>query len=389
MRVTIFGPLPANRNFFDFAFDVGFGDADFIEPLSSTPTALVIENTYTNTVTTFSGRNLDLNFDVEPPRLSGTIKGWETRDASGNVVATVSDLNWSGAATFAAFVDLWDYGNPNDIAALFSNQDITIDATGAVGPLGETDFDIVSSNITYLGGRADERVFTGSGNDVLRGAAGNDVLEGRGGNDRLFGDAGRDVLRGGNGNDNLNGGGGNDRLFGDGGRDVLRGGNGNDNLNGGGGNDRLFGDAGRDVLRGGGGNDNLNGGGGNDRLFGDAGRDVLRGDNGNDLLNGGGGRDRIIGGNGDDTAIGGRAADTFVFSDGDDSLTIRDFRFRDNDRLELDDDLWSGDMTAAQVVSIYGDVVDGDLVLDFGNGDMIVLEGMTNANRLSNFIDIV
>jgi subtilisin family serine protease len=67
--------------------------------------------------------------------------------------------------------------------------------------------------------RSMERVFGGSGNDVisgsgrdevLKGFGGDDVLLGRGGDDRLFGGAGSDWLDGGRGNDFLDGGRGND-----------------------------------------------------------------------------------------------------------------------------------------------------------------------------------
>jgi serralysin len=253
----------------------------------------------------------------------------------------------------------------------------------------------------------DDMLFGGGGRDILRGDAGNDMLFGRNGHDKLFGGAGadelyggkgRDILRGGGGNDTLEGGNHNDKLFGGGGRDILRGDagndmlfgrNGHDKLFGGAGSDELYGGKGRDVLRGGGGNDTLEGGNHNDKLFGGGGRDILRGGAGNDTLFGGNGHDRLIGGSGNDAARGGNGADTFVFSDGHDEFTIRDFSFSDNDRLELDDDLWNGSLTARQVVNTYGTVVNGDMVLDFGDGDVIVLEGITSSRQLANYIDIV
>jgi Ca2+-binding RTX toxin-like protein len=366
--ITLTGSVPfvpdwSGVPFFEFAF------YDWPDLVSQSATRIVLNQPVTGAVTTLIGTG----FAIVGDSLTGTITGWETRDAQGNLIATVSGLDWNAADFEQGLVGLLDEDNPAAMLALLSAQDLTIDARETTS---DQIFDVVdgpsaiTSDITYLG------------------SSFSDNVSGSNGNDRISGNAGDDNLRGGSGNDTLLGGGGNDRLFGDTGRDILRGGGGNDTLKGGGGNDRMLGDAGRDVMRGGGGNDTLKGGGGNDRMFGDAGRDVMRGDAGNDTLNGGGGNDRIIGGRGDDIAIGGRGADTFVFDEGDDTLTIRDFTFRHNDRLELDDALWRGNLSAADVISTYGSVVDGDFVLDFGNGDVIVLEGVTNASQLSEFIDI-
>ncbi|NBB98999.1 MAG: hypothetical protein GVY34_12695 [Alphaproteobacteria bacterium] len=439
--ITLTGSVPfvpdwSGVPFFDFAF------YDWPDLVSQSATRVVLDQPVTGAVTTLIGTG----FAIVGDSLTGTITGWETRDAQGNLIATVSGLDWNAADFDQGLAGLLDEDNPAAMLALLSAQDLTIDArettsdqifdvgdgpsaiTSDITYLGSSFSDNVSGsngndrisgnagddnlrggsgNDTLLGGGGNDRLFGDTGRDILRGGGGNDTLEGGlgndrlfggngndilsggGGNDRMFGNAGRDVMRGGAGNDTLKGGGGNDRMFGDAGRDVLRGGGGNDTLKGGGGNDKLFGNAGRDVMRGGAGNDTLNGGGGNDRMFGNAGRDVMRGGAGNDTLKGGGGNDRIIGGSGDDIAVGGRGADTFVFDEGDDTLTIRDFKFRHDDRLELDDALWNGNLSAADVISTYGNVVNGDFVLDFGNGDVIVLEGVTNAARLENFIDIV
>jgi Ca2+-binding RTX toxin-like protein len=304
---------------------------------------------------------LDLDDRSDPPNLTGTVTGWETRDASGAVVATVSEISWSGSDLFGALINLWDFRSSADIVNLFSSQDVTVDARGAVQDLSELDLSWIDSKLTYLGSSYEDVVIGGRGNDILRGGRDNDTLSGGLGNDRLFGGAGRDILQGDGGNDRLNGGGA---------------------------DDHLFGDAGRDILRGGAGNDTTEGGAGNDRLFGQAGNDNLIGGAGNDTLNGGAGSDEIAGGRGNDVAIGGRGSDRFVFHDGDDSLIIRDFSFGQNDRLELDDALWTGALSTADVVTTFGSVVDGDFVLDFGNGDVIVLEGVTNASQLSEFIDI-
>jgi len=72
----------------------------------------------------------------------------------------------------------------------------------------------------------------GKGNDTLKGGAGDDVLRGGEGNDKLFGGAGDDVLEGGKGNDTLKGGAGDDTFI----------------YNTGDGNDTIVGGKGQDVL---------------------------------------------------------------------------------------------------------------------------------------------
>jgi Ca2+-binding RTX toxin-like protein len=66
-------------------------------------------------------------------------------------------------------------------------------------------------------------VFSGGGDDVIRGSTGNDFISGGAGNDTLKGDYGNDVLHGDGGNDVLDGGYGADTLVGGDGNDVLGG----------------------------------------------------------------------------------------------------------------------------------------------------------------------
>jgi len=96
-----------------------------------------------------------------------------------------------------------------------------------------------------VGGKSDDKIFGGDGNDVLRGdrtlpnqpaattsndlifgGAGNDRITGSAGDDKLIGDSGNDVIRGSAGDDVLFGGDGEDILFGDsrttqGGSDIF------------------------------------------------------------------------------------------------------------------------------------------------------------------------
>jgi CubicO group peptidase (beta-lactamase class C family) len=138
--------------------------------------------------------------------------------------------------------------------------------------------------------RADRGALFGlEGNDRLRGASRQaNVLFGNAGNDRLFGGRQDDVLNGGAGNDHLFGDRGNDRLVGGSGDDYLSGGAGDDRLKGSAGKDQLFGDSGNDYLDGGAGFDILRGGNGNDTLIDHDGGDRLTGGGGKDIFGVGG-----------------------------------------------------------------------------------------------------
>ncbi|MEM9783489.1 MAG: VCBS domain-containing protein [Pseudomonadota bacterium] len=218
----------------------------------------------------------------------------------------------------------------------------------------------------------------GDGNDRLKGSTDGDRLDGRGGNDHLSGGKDGDLLIGGTGNDRLEGAKGDDVLDGGEGDDELRGGKDDDLLIGGEGDAELIGDTGDDDLRGGIGDDELRGGKNDDILDGGAGNDILKGDKGSDILDGGAG---------DDDLYGGKGPDTFVFSSGGGEDTVHDFDIR-NDTLALDDDLWGGGMTGAQVLNAFGSVQDDDLVLEFDGGETLVLAGQADLSA-GDWLDIV
>lgn len=180
------------------------------------------------------------------------------------------------------------------------------------------------------------------------------------------------------GNDTFNLGGGNDVAFTGAGDDIVRAGSGRDTIRGGGGDDQLFGNSGNDALRGGVGDDILNG---------QRGRDDLSGGRGNDMLDGGVARDTLDGGRGNDILTGGNGSDEFIFSDGYGQDTITDFELG-ADKIVLDDDLWEGDLTAQEVVDMFGTVRDGQLVLDFGDNELI-LENLDSTADLADDLIIV
>ena len=144
----------------------------------------------------------------------------------------------------------------------------------------------------------------------------------------------------------------------------------------------LTGNSGANTLSGDEGNDRLLGGGGNDRLFGDAGSDRLSGDAGNDRLNGGLGNDILKGGGG---------ADQFTFAIRGGRDVIEDFAVYQRDTLLLDDALWkaAGTLRIGQVLSKFAEVTKDGVLLDFGGGNSLLLEGLTSTKPLADVIEII
>jgi Ca2+-binding RTX toxin-like protein len=270
-------------------------------------------------------------------------------------------------------------------------------------------------NDTILAGQSDDRVIGGAGHDSLNGQTGDDTLLGGAGNDTILGVFGEDLILGGMGDDEINGqtgedtihgGAGNDSirgsyfddtLYGDGGNDTLdggalddlvHGGTGHDEINGVTGNDRLFGEQGNDTLRAGAGIDRLEGGTGDDLLAGGDHSDRLYGDDGDDTLQGQDGLDRLEGGFGNDLLIGGMHADIFVFALGGGQDTINDFA-NNQDVIALDTELWTGGMTRQQLIATNAQVAGGSTLLDFGDGDTLLIRGVGTPQLLVDDIAFI
>jgi Ca2+-binding RTX toxin-like protein len=224
---------------------------------------------------------------------------------------------------------------------------------------------------------------------LREGTDGNNLRIGGAEADVIAAYAGTDTLYGGSGSDYLSGGSGADRLRGGPGRDTVSGGLDDDTAFGGDGADRLFGDEGNDLLLGELDHDRLYGGVGDDTLNGGLGRDRLFGEEGSDRLRGGGGTDYLDGGAGNDFLRGGLGADVFVFNVGSANDHIVDFQWAEHDVIRLDDALWAGDLTEAEVIAEFGTVVDGNILLTFANGELLQIDGIANLARLSAFIDII
>lgn len=281
--------------------------------------------------------------------------------AAGDNVYMLPTSNGEGTA----WRSIWDADGVDEIQ-YDGSRDVTIDLraatlqseTGGGGFLSAADG--IQGGFTIANGVLIEGARGGSGRDSLignsaanslAGGAGNDKIKGAGGDDMLFGEAGNDTISGNKGNDLLILGDGNDRGVGQAGDDELQGGNGNDVLNGGGGEDTLDGGNDNDFVKGGGSNDILDGGAQDDRIYGNRHNDVLNGGLGDDLLNGGGNNDTLNGGAGDDFLKGG---------------------------------------AGQEIIDAFGEIRYGTLILDFGGGDALALNGTNEPDfsDLATQIDI-
>ncbi len=158
--------------------------------------------------------------------------------------------------------------------------------------------------------------------------------------------------------------------------DIFLGTAGRDVYNGRGGNDDILGNQGNDVLTGGSGKDGIFGGAGNDRIAGNSGADRLSGDGGTDHIKGGGG------------------ADEFVF------IAYGSFLIGGSD-IDIITDFHTGgpnaDHVFLNILSSFGVsnfaqlkagmfMQNGDTIINFGGGDVLVLEDVRIGNlHASNF----
>jgi Ca2+-binding RTX toxin-like protein len=247
-----------------------------------------------------------------------------------------------------------------------------------------------------------ERVYAGSGADVLEGSAADNELRGNNGNDTLSGGAGADILTGSSGQDTVDWSdhpagvtadadgsaddgttGANERdnvgtdvehQTGGSGPDVLTATGGTNTLEGAGGDDTLSGRDGRDDLRGGPGADHLDAGGHDDVIDGGEGDDEVDGDWGNDELHGGAGRDTVYGGWGNDALDGGTGGD-WIQGAGDEDTA--DYSSRGG-RVDLTVDGNPNDGATGEKDNIQDDVE----TLTGGAGDDRITGGGSNNNLI-------
>nr|WP_310522979.1 calcium-binding protein [Polymorphobacter sp.] len=270
---------------------------------------------------------------------------------------------------------------------------------------------------TITGNAGSNLLLGGAGDDVINGGAAVDSLFGELGNDTLNGDAGIDYLVGGSGNDILDGGTDPDAIYGEDGNDTLIGGSDfqTDILVGGNGDDILRGDSGfgdYDLMDGAAGNDSYYVdtpadltfeavGGGTDTVYANiigagyylyaytenlvllgntpfgVGNELANSLTGNAISNyllGGLGNDMLNGKVGNDVLFGEGGADTFIFERGTGGDVIGDFQ-PGIDKISL---IGLGFTNFAQVQSAF--VQNGNTTaINLGQGDIIVINGITNA----------
>ncbi|MGX9355235.1 cadherin-like domain-containing protein [Roseobacteraceae bacterium S113] len=386
---------------------------------------------------TVATASLGLNVDAFNTLVVDTIAGVSGTPSAGNDTVIGSEGN--DEIDGLAGNDVIEGGGGNDTLAGGSGRDRLEGGNGADEIDGGGQFDTIvagsgddvvtggfGADVAHLDGGND--LFTDNdqgtefGMDTVHGGAGNDRILGGGGSDSFFGDGGKDWIEGGLGDDLIDGGFGADTLIGGEGNDSVLAGSGNDIAQLGAGNDS-FSDTdqsglyGRDTVYGGSGNDLIEGIAGADVYYGEDGKDRLVGGRDNDTLDGGLRSDTINAGDGDDLVYGGfgrdlidlgAGADRFVDTDqgspyGDDTITggagadqfvfgilianevITDFELG-LDRLEINSVLSAGQnaATVAAAASVTGQGV----LLDFGSGQSILLEGLSTKVGLDTSIDI-
>jgi Ca2+-binding RTX toxin-like protein len=159
---------------------------------------------------------------------------------------------------------------------------------------------------------------------------------------------------------------GNDAIYGTDTIDILLAGAGNDIVRGGGGDDILLGRAG---------NDDLSGDAGGDLLIGGSGEDHLQGGSGQDVLHGGADDDVLEGDLGDDILFGEAGADTFIFNGGTD--VISDYE-QGLDDITLDASIWTGLLSAEDVLTVYGSIEEDRATIDLGDGNVLQVIGVAD-----------
>lgn len=299
--------------------------------------------------------------------------------------------------------------NGNDMVDLGDGNDTVVVGLGSDTLVGGNGIDNLNYYYSSSGVRIDLLLNTASA-----GYAAGDAISGF---ERVYGsNTGNDTLRGSNDDNFIRGYGGSDIVFDRGGNDIVQLGDGNDTVISGGGVDSYDGGAGgadevsyfyapagigidlrfNSAYAGWAAGDTITGiervsgsDTGNDTIVGSAAVNVLRGNGGGDLLNGFGGNDLIDGGTGNDTLVGGTGADSFVFRQGHQTDRIADFSLADSDLLLLDDALWAGMLTAAEVIQTFATVIGGNAILDFGGGDLLTLSGLATTQGLDAQITII
>jgi len=334
----------------------------------------------------FASSFSDTSHPIGPLAVGGSVAG--TLEAAGDHDWFVMQLHMGDLYTVSVSGQASGAGTLADpLLRLHDNNGITVAAADDLIPNGDTDaqltFIAARTGTYYLDAGAYDDAGAGSyrasvtlvaastgpagpDDDALAASAGNPEIHAGPGNDTIIGAPVQDYLRGDDGDDFIYGGPAFDDANGNKGADTIHGNGGDDFSVGGQGDDLLFGDDGSDVVWGNLGDDTCDGGAGNDQC---------RGGQGDDSVSGGAGDDFISGDRGNDTEAGGAGADTFNTFAGAGIDRVLDFNAAEGDRVVLEDH-------AAFTVTQVG----ADTVIDLGNGDQMILVGVSMASLTGNWI---
>ncbi|WP_114293178.1 calcium-binding protein, partial [Pseudosulfitobacter sp. DSM 107133] len=176
-----------NIKFFGNTFDIledTFGDIDVT---SFNSTSIVVRDNTSGFVTTINGTNFVQDASAESG-FRGTVTGFSTVTGTGAQVATVTGLSVE-ADTFDAAIAAGAEGNNALLSALFSTDNVTVDATMSnIGIDLDRFFQGVTSNITITGSSFEDRLEGAAGNDTIIVAnqpVEGDLVIGSGGNDTI------------------------------------------------------------------------------------------------------------------------------------------------------------------------------------------------------------
>jgi len=246
------------------------------------------------------------------------------------------------------------------------------------------DFHVVEWDQTWArvhGGGLNERFNAHYGSDWIDAGGGDDVIfaDAAGwhayGDDTVYGGTGADQITDYGGSNFLWGGAGNDRIQGGKDFDNTHGNEGDDTVSGGAGDDWVVGGKDQDVLYGEAGGDVVYGNMGFDTLWGGDGNDVVRGGQADDLVHGEAGDDWISGDRGNDTVVGGAGADSFHTFVGAGLDRVTDFNAAEGDRVYL----LAGTQYSVRQAG-------ADTIVDLGNGDELILVGVTASSLPTGWI---
>ncbi|MFV0490834.1 MAG: hypothetical protein ACK5M4_03355, partial [Pseudorhodobacter sp.] len=144
-------------------------DDDFIEYaigeasiVSSSSTQITLHNPVYNSDTVITGSGFIRSGDTF---VAGTMTGWTSRNATGDVAFELSGVNWN-IQTFLNAVNTADAGNEGPLLALLSAQPFEYDASDVSGWV-ELDASGISVPATLTGTNYDDVITGGNGNDLL------------------------------------------------------------------------------------------------------------------------------------------------------------------------------------------------------------------------------